>query len=375
MRIEAGATTDVGRVREGNEDSFLAADPLYAVADGMGGHRGGEVASRLALETLDALFRRSRGTLADQIREANLAVFERSVLDRKVAGMGTTLTAAAIEQDRLRLVHVGDSRAYLLRGEALRRLTEDHTLVHEMVERGEITQREAEVHPHRSVLTRALGTEPDVAVDEHAVELRDGDRLLLCTDGLTGMLPDERIREILTEEADPQGAADRLVAEANGEGGIDNITAMVLDVRASSTGPRLDTETLEGEPAAGLRPREPRRRWGRALAWVAGVTLAAVLALTGIRLYLDAQWYVGVSGGHVSVFRGIPVKVIGLRLHSVVEVTEVPARDALALAHFGELPEGIPAESREGAEDIVDQIRADLAAIQEIGNLGDGGTP
>jgi protein phosphatase len=374
MRIESGATTDVGRVREGNEDAFLASDPLFAVADGMGGHRGGEVASRLALDTLDALFKRGRGTLADHIREANRAVFERSVLDRKVAGMGTTLTAAAMEQSRVRLVHVGDSRAYLLRDGALRLLTEDHTLVREMVERGEITPREAEVHPHRSVLTRAVGTEPDVAVDEQVVEIREGDRLLLCTDGLTGMLSEQTIGDILSEEADPQVVADRLVAEANREGGVDNITALVLDVRgAGGAGPRPDTQALEAEPAADARPAEPRRRWTRPLAWITGVAVALVLALTGVRLYLDAQWYVGLSGGRVAVFRGIPVEVAGLRLHSVVEVTEVRAGDARELAHFGELEEGIPAESREGAEQIVDQIRSDLEAVKEIGNLQNGG--
>lgn len=207
MRVRAAAATDIGLVREGNEDSFLVEEPLYAVADGMGGHRGGEVASRLALETLERLFRSGRGLLIEQVQEANRAVFERSVSDRQVAGMGTTLTAAIVEAGNLRLAHVGDSRAYLMRDEELRLLTEDHTLVHRMVKQGELTEREAERHPQRSVLTRALGVEDSVQVDQAAIDLQPGDRLLLCTDGLTSMVGEDRIRDILRSQQDLQRAA------------------------------------------------------------------------------------------------------------------------------------------------------------------------
>ena len=154
MRIEVGAATDIGRVREVNEDSYLVEAPLYAVADGMGGHKGGDVASSLALETVEAMFRDKAGTLADQVREANRAVHERSVADQKVRGMGTTLTAVAIEGTDARFVHVGDSRAYLLRAGDLRQVTSDHTLVARMVKAGEISREEAAVHPHRNVVTK-----------------------------------------------------------------------------------------------------------------------------------------------------------------------------------------------------------------------------
>jgi len=166
VRIEAGVATHVGQVRSGNEDAYLLEPPLYAVADGMGGHRGGEVASQLALTTIAESFRKGAVPFAEQVQAANRAVFERSGADRAVAGMGTTLTAAVIRGDLAHLVHVGDSRAYLLRAGSLRQLTDDHTLVNRMVKAGEITPAEAEVHPHRNVLVRALGTEPDVRLDQ-----------------------------------------------------------------------------------------------------------------------------------------------------------------------------------------------------------------
>ncbi len=174
MKVSVGAATDIGQVREGNEDSFLIVEPLYAVADGMGGHRGGEVASSLALETVQGMFERREGSLAEQVAEANRAVFDRSQSDRKVSGMGTTLTAAQVEGNRVHLVHVGDSRAYLLRGGELTQITEDHTLVHRMVMEGEISEEEAETHPHRSILTRALGVDRNIQVDEGDLEVAAG---------------------------------------------------------------------------------------------------------------------------------------------------------------------------------------------------------
>ena len=177
MKVSVGAATDIGQVREGNEDSFLIVEPLYAVADGMGGHRGGEVASSLALETVQGMFERREGSLAEQVAEANRAVFDRSQSDRKVSGMGTTLTAAQVEGNRVHLVHVGDSRAYLLHGAELTQITEDHTLVHRMVMEGEISEEEAETHPHRSILTRALGVDRNIQVDEGDLEVASGDRL------------------------------------------------------------------------------------------------------------------------------------------------------------------------------------------------------
>jgi len=398
MKVSIGAATDIGQVREGNEDSFLVVAPLYAVADGMGGHRGGEVASSLALETVQGMFERREGSLADQVVEANRAIFDRSKNDRTVSGMGTTLTAALVDGSRVHLVHVGDSRAYLLRGGELAQLTEDHTLVHRMVMEGEISQEEAETHPQRSILTRALGVDQSVQVDEGDVEVSDGDRLLLCTDGLTGMVPEGQIREILLESADPQEAVEKLVKVANRAGGIDNITAVILDFSEDGSGPGETKQTAipqqptmerpvpepppeastargprtpsrAARPAPGARPGAPRRssrRVGRKVGIWAGVTLAVVaLGMVGLRLYLDTQWFVGVSNGRVAIFRGVPTEVGGFELHSVVVETSIPAEEAQALALYRDLPDGITADDRTGAETIVESIRDDVARFEQ----------
>jgi protein phosphatase len=416
MRIEVGATSDIGQVREGNEDSFLVLDPLYAVADGMGGHRGGEVASNLALQTIERMFTAQEGTLTEQVEQANRAVFERSQSDRDVAGMGTTLTAALVQGAQVRLAHVGDSRAYLYRDGELQLLTEDHTLVHKMLMEGEISESEAETHPHRSILTRALGVDGNVQVDEGFVEMRNGDRLLLCTDGLTGMVSDEQIKAVLEESNDPQEAVDRLVRAANRAGGIDNITAVVIDFveDGSSDGtkeaavphqptkqqpvptvvrspdrtditvvgrpiPEAPPEDRASAPARARRESVPSqadrapsdrrpparlRTSSRALR-KAGVGLGVlltvvVLGMVGLRFYLDTQWFVGVSNGRVAIFRGVPAEVAGYDLNSVVVETTIRADDAQSLALYRELPDGITADDREAAEAIVEQIRRDV---------------
>lgn len=349
MRFEVGVASDIGRVREGNEDSYLVQPPLYAVADGMGGARGGEVASNLALSTIDQLSRDGKGTLADQVRQANRAVYERSVADASVSGMGTTLTAVQAEGADIRLVHVGDSRAYLLRAGAFRQLTKDHTLVARMVKAGEITQSEADVHPHRNVLTRVLGTEANVKVDEDSIPLLDGDRVLLCSDGLTSMVAEEQVRAILESEPDPQRASERLIKAANRAGGVDNITVLIVDAHGE-----------EGDEATRGAVGGPR--WGR---WIAGA-LAAIVILVGaffaFRAYVDRQWYVGVADEHVAVFRGLPARPLGISLSNVDTTTDITARDAEALQLYVSLPEGIAAESRDDAFAIVDQIRKDVEA-------------
>lgn len=230
MRIRTGSATDVGRVRQGNEDSFYVSSELVAVADGMGGHLGGEVASRLALEVVIALSERREGDLPERIVEANRAVLERSRADREVTGMGTTFTAIEIDGSVGHLAHVGDSRAYRLRGDELVVLTEDHTLVRELVRSGEITDEEARFHPQRSVVTRSVGIDQQVEVDEGQLDLREGDRYLLCSDGLTAVVRDEELAEMLAEEEDPQECATRLVDAANGRGGPDNITVVIVDI-------------------------------------------------------------------------------------------------------------------------------------------------
>jgi PPM family protein phosphatase len=364
MRVEAGVATDLGKVREGNEDSYLVDAPLllYAVADGMGGHRGGEVASHLALETVESMARAGTGTLAEQVQEANRTVFERSQRDRRVTGMGTTLTAARIVDGAVLLAHVGDSRAYLLRAGAFRRLTEDHTLVNRMVRAGEITADEADVHPHRNVLTRALGTEPDVEVDEDEVALMDGDRLLLCSDGLFGMVTEDQMQAILENEPDPQHAADRLIRAANRAGGVDNITALVLDAHDATPGEAGGLPQDAPSVVGGMDPAA-RQRWkGRAAR--AGLALLLLVAVASLgRHYIDAQWYVGVSDGKVAVFQGIPASPLGFRLSHAVEVTDLPAAQVEQLAAHDNLADGINANSRADAEAIVQQMRVDLSTL------------
>jgi serine/threonine protein phosphatase PrpC len=347
MKVQVGVATDIGRVREGNEDSYLIEPPLYAVADGMGGHRGGEVASQLALETIEDLFRKDEGTLVEQVRSANHAVFVQSQEDTAVRGMGTTLTAALVEGSEVQLAHVGDSRAYLLRAGALRQLTADHTLVARLVKAGEITEAEAQVHPQRNVLTRSLGTDAEVRVDEDVVGLLDGDRLLLCSDGLTGMVTEDQIKAILETEPDPQRASDRLIKAANRAGGIDNITVVVLDAIG------------EHDDPVGPAPGPPR--WRR---WLIGGVIALVLvvgALFAARVYIDRQWYVGVAGDKVAVYQGIPADPLGLSLSSVHSITDIPAADATALEFWRDLPQGINVESRDQALLTVEQIRTDVA--------------
>ena len=373
MKVLAGFATDIGRVRKANEDSFLAESPLFAVADGMGGHRGGEVASNLALDTVAAMHLRGEGTLADQVREANRVVFARSSEDLKVAGMGTTLTAALIDGDGLHLAHVGDSRAYLLRAGSLRQLTEDHTLVNRMVKAGEITREEAAVHPHRNVVTRALGTEPEIPVDEQSVALLEGDRILLCSDGLTGMVTEDQIQAIMESADDPQQAADRLIRAANRAGGIDNTTAVVLDVREGSDEGTAPANTRAAAAAV------PKRRSLRK----AGVTLlvsVVVLASTalGLRVYVHSQWYVGVSSdGYVAVFQGVPATPLGIHLSTLqTEYKDLLGTDVASFDLYKSLPNGITANSQADAQAIVTQMRADVVTQRAIkGGPGPTATP
>ncbi len=381
MKIEAGVATHVGQVRTGNEDAYLLEPPLYAVADGMGGHRGGEVASQLALTTIAESFRKGAAPFADQVRAANRAVFERSGADRAVAGMGTTLTAAVIRGEVAHLVHVGDSRAYLLRAGSLRQLTDDHTLVNRMVKAGEITPEEAEVHPHRNVLVRALGTEADVPLDERDVGLLDGDRLLLCSDGLTGMISEDQIQAILTStEGAPQEAADRLVLAANRAGGVDNITVVVLDVLpddgatedANAPAAGAEAQAAKEEPERPARTPEARRRWWRVAIIVGIVVVALGAAFTGARALIDTRWYVGVAAGHVAVYQGIPADVFGFELSHVVEETDISASAAEALPLYSGLAGGLNVDNRADADARVEQIRTD---VRRAARAGTGGQP
>jgi len=228
------ARTDPGRKRRGNEDSYVSRPPLFAIADGMGGARAGEVASALAAGALEESGAGQGGEahVVELIQEANRRVHERASTDAETSGMGTTITVALIEDDgSVTVGHVGDSRAYLLRGERLEQLTDDHSLVAELVRRGELSPQAAEVHPQRSVITRALGTDADVDVDAFSVAAEPGDVFLICSDGLSDMVDGEQIEAIMnTHRSDLDAAAKALVQAANRAGGEDNITAILFDL-------------------------------------------------------------------------------------------------------------------------------------------------
>jgi serine/threonine protein phosphatase PrpC len=247
--------TDTGRQRRANEDSMLARSPLFVVADGMGGAQAGEVASRLAIESFQhglADVADAEGSLARYARAANFSIHQLSQANAEHAGMGTTLTAVYVGEQEVAIAHVGDSRAYCLRDGELLRLTDDHSLVDELIRQGKLTPEEAVEHPQRSVITRALGPEPEVEIDTRSYRARDGDVYLLCSDGLTTMVPDGSLAEILLAHSRLRDAGEALIAAANEAGGRDNITVVLLRVEqvgmAAAAGEH-DTATLTSIPA------------------------------------------------------------------------------------------------------------------------------
>jgi len=356
-----GALTDIGLHRKTNEDTFVVRPPLYAVCDGMGGANAGEVASGLAAETLAAEV--AGGTSLHAAAEvANAAVYQRAHDNVEQTGMGTTLTAFVLEGDTARFAHIGDSRAYLLRDGELRQVSDDHSLVGEMVRDGRLTEDEAAVHPHRSILSRALGTESQARIDEFTEDLLPGDVLLLCSDGLSGPVSADAIRVALTR-SDPQAAAERLILEARRQGGPDNITAVVVRLDEGPHGvlddddettlvqpadPEADTVTGElpfvvagddgpmdeeeadaadalaamraaqdGEPAPAPDAVRRRRRSVRRLGVVAAVLALVAVALAAGAFYLSTVFFIGVDGGSLAIYSGVPGKIGPLPLHAV----------------------------------------------------------
>ncbi|MGH2706779.1 MAG: Stp1/IreP family PP2C-type Ser/Thr phosphatase, partial [Actinomycetota bacterium] len=354
------AATDIGLQRTTNEDAYLIQSPLFVVADGLGGHLAGEIASRLAIETLSACAGDGHEALTEAVKEANRSVHEQAASDPQFHGMGTTLTALLAADSSIQIVHVGDSRAYLFRDDELRRLTQDHTLAERLAREGKISADEADRHPQRSILERAVGVGPEVEVDVYAIDILPGDRLLLCTDGLTSMLSDSEIRTVLAEERDPKGAAGRLVAEAVRAGGRDNVTTLVVDY-PNRAGTLLDAseeadKTIaapQGPPAperpashpnpgtvrsehardpvrdpvreaSDAAPRGARRApSGRAM--MIGM-LVLVVAGGGLvsRWVLSNSWYVGKRGGMVAVYRGLHGSFGGIELSSLQKRTDIP---------------------------------------------------
>jgi PPM family protein phosphatase len=255
--------TDRGRRRLGNEDAYVFEPPLFAIADGMGGAQAGEIAAGLATAALEEAGAETRGAdgLSAIIAEANRRIWERSLRDPATAGMGTTVTVALVDEPAgsISFGHVGDSRAYLLRDSSLEQITTDHSLVAELVESGVLTPEEAERHPQRSAITRALGTEPAVDADVFTVDAVPGDLFLLCSDGLSDMLSEEEIAEAIeTAGRDPEAAGQVLVAAANSRGGEDNITVVLFELVGDDEAP-IQPDTGTGTRAAGLEeaPAEP----------------------------------------------------------------------------------------------------------------------
>jgi PPM family protein phosphatase len=340
--IEEAARTDTGRQRHTNEDAYFARSPAYAVADGMGGAQAGEVAAQIAAEAFETHLG-GTGTAEERLAriasEANRKIFELAKADSSRSGMGTTLTGALLGDEEISIVHVGDSRAYLFRGGELRQLTRDHSLVEELRRHGRITTEEAEEHPQRSVITRALGPEPDVDPDVHTHQVRSDDVFVICSDGLTSMVREERVQEILASRSSLQSAVDALVDEANAAGGRDNITVIafrVADTEAAAAPPALeDTQTdLDArrvrDAAAAPAPAPPRKRRIRgrvvliaviSLLVLAGATAGAIAAVRNV-------YFIGQDDrGLVTLYRGLPYELpLGIELYDSRYVSSVQVR-------------------------------------------------
>ena len=336
-----GARSDVGCVRPHNEDSYLVQSPLFCVCDGMGGHAAGEVASSIAVETIAKTAPQSADAarLAAAVEAANAAVIEAALNGLGKPGMGCTATCAYIENDTLAIAHVGDSRAYLLHEGTLIRVTRDHSYVEELVDAGEITADEARVHPNRSVITRALGSDPAMYADHFTLHIEEGDRLILCSDGLSSMIPDSDIENIATQSSTAQICVDNLVDAALAAGGHDNVTVVVVDL--------VDDGVMR-------EAKRVRRR---------NVTIAAVLALVfvlaaGIWAYtgVTGSYYLGTYHGNVAVWRGLPGETLGLKLHWLESETSIKLSD-LPEDTQNRLKAGIPQTSVDDAQDTISKYR------------------
>lgn len=403
LRLHYAVRSDVGHVRDGNEDSAYAGSRLVAVADGMGGHAAGEVASSVAITALAPLDDDAAGNdlldaLAAALEDANDQLRALTEDNNALDGMGTTVTALLSAGGRLAVAHVGDSRLYLLRDGELTQVTHDHTFVQDLVDTGRITAEQASSHPQRALLTRALDGREAVRADLSVREARRGDRYLLCTDGLSGVVSEETITDAL-QLTEPQTAADRLVELALKGGGPDNITVVVADVVEESAvhpdapvvaGAVAEKGTVAGAaPIGDLAEAAAPSAAGRARRWAQAVsprrarpvepdteestaprrrrlvrprlligTLIALIVLAGIGFggwsYLRSQWYVGVDKGQVTIFRGIKSSALGVSLHRVhghyMSVDSVPDFERERLM------DGIPASSESSARHIINQL-------------------
>jgi PPM family protein phosphatase len=374
---EEAHKTDTGRQRHANEDSYFARPPLFAVADGMGGAQAGEVASRIAA----GAFERGRvsheapaeGQLEELAQKANREIHRLAQEDSSRAGMGTTLTAAMVRDDEVALGHVGDSRAYVLRDGELRRLTKDHSLVEELRRQGRLTEEQAEEHPQRSIITRALGPEPSVNVDTMTFPAKDGDVFLLCSDGLTTMVSDDEIKRILTEARSLRSAVGRLVEAANRGGGRDNITAVAFrladaDAKEGEESATLIARTAEQAGLTGERvraatdrirgrgpmPAPPRRR--RVLGWVLAA-VAAIVVIGGGFLVARSVYFLGTDNqGNVALYRGLPYRLpLGISLYS--KQYSVPVQEGTLSEERQRAVTGHTLRDKGDATDLVNDIK------------------
>ncbi len=347
--LRAGAATDTGQVRASNQDAVLMAEPVFAVADGMGGHAAGEIASQVAVESLQEASATSRRELVEAVQQANRAVWERAEAEPDLRGMGTTMCVVALvhgaapDDDRILVANVGDSRVYQLHDGDLDQITDDHSLVEDLVREGRLSPDEARSHPQRNILTRVLGNEPEVEVDSWEIIPHRGDRFLLCSDGLFNEVDDDRIASVLRRLADPDDAARELVALANRGGGRDNISVVVVNVidddhhreagrsavatamamGAGAFPPTLSTSltgtslpapseaavgaTGSGPGNAGAPPPRsgPRLTW-RSVLFVCSVLLVLGGAVAAVVWFAQSTYYVGFDDEQVAIFRGRP---------------------------------------------------------------------
>ncbi|MBA2751488.1 MAG: Stp1/IreP family PP2C-type Ser/Thr phosphatase [Actinobacteria bacterium] len=397
--LVAGGATDVGRVRAGNEDQLLIAEPLYAVADGMGGHAAGEVASASAMEALLVAFdgNPSAPGLVDAVRDANRAVWEQSRESSELRGMGTTMTAVALidegDEEVLAIAHVGDSRAYLLRDGELTQVTEDHSVPEELRRAGRLSAEDAASDPRRHVLTRVLGVDAEVEVDTFQLVPYRGDRLLLASDGLFGELSDEEIASILRRRSDPERVAQQLVTMAKDAGGADNITVVVIDVtddddRSAKASAKVGSQAVTAKPSpisASRRPDDATEQIPRAvltedrppppppsapsdtatkeapeksrrpnlatIAFLAALILVLGLAATAVLISARGSFYVGTDGNDVAIFRGRPGGLLGFD-PTLEERTDVRVADVLP-SRLEDLRKGKSVSSVGAARDYV----------------------
>ena len=361
-----GSRSDVGLVRGHNEDSFLLRAPLFAVCDGMGGHAAGEVASSLAVDTIG---RNAPGTADDTllgaaIEAANLTVINGAENGIGKPGMGCTASAVLIEGNKMAVGHVGDSRVYLLRRGTLVRVTHDHSYVEELVDSGQITADEARVHPSRSIITRALGSDPEMYADHFSLEVANGDRIIVCSDGLSSMISDADIESVAVSAASAQQAADNLVASALTAGGSDNVTVIVVDVLNDGVAAANHTK---------LRKR----------AAIIGGVLAALVAVVAVAavFFIRSEWYLAPDGDTVGIYQGMNGDFLGISLSALVGTSSVEVSD-LPSSVQDQLARGIRVRNEDQAMETIsqyrDQIDADkskAAQTAEEAQAGSDGNP